>query len=502
MFRLFITAVVYVSLAGLANGATIYVPENHATIQGAIDASSNGDVVIVRAGTYMENIDFIGKAITVKSEPGAILTRIDGGQAGPVVTLQNGEGPDSILDGFSITNGHSSDGGGIYCDFASPTVRNNRIHGNSVTKGSGGGIFCSMSQMVISGNEIFGNSGSYGGGGIYCHRSDAVVTGNIVRDNSGSNSYGGGIYCYWCDPVIRDNVFTGNTTAKWGGGIFLVVSNAEVTGNIVIGNSASRGGGIDCYDRCNPRITNNTVVANSAADEGGGLHCHSTCAISVVNTILWGNDAPLGREIHVGDAATPSTLSIAYSDVEGGPASTHVEPGCTLNWGAGMIDAAPLFAEPANNDYHLTWPSPCHNTGDNTAVTELYDFEGDPRMALGTVDMGADEYYYHLYHMGDVVPGSPIDIKVVGIPGLPALLVLGTGIQDPPLPTPHGDLWLTMPLAKSWSLGAIPGTGILTFPATTPSVWPVGSEHPFQALVGPWGGAITQLTNLMILTVE
>jgi hypothetical protein len=116
--------------------------------------------------------------------------------------------------------------------------------------------------------------------------------------------------------------------------------------------------------------------------------------------------------------------------------------------------------------------------------------------------MGADEFFHHLYHMGDVVPGSPIDFKVVGAPGFPALLALGTGIQDPPQSTQHGDLWLTMPLAKTWQLGPIPNTGILTHTATVPSGWQTGSTHPFQALVGPWGGGATRLTNLLLLEVE
>ncbi len=118
------------------------------------------------------------------------------------------------------------------------------------------------------------------------------------------------------------------------------------------------------------------------------------------------------------------------------------------------------------------------------------------------MDLGADEFYYHLYHSGEVLPGSPIGIKVVGIPGYPALLAMGNGTLYQAKHTPHGDWWLTVPLAKSWPLGAIPNTGILTMTTTVPSGWPSGSQHPFQALVGPWGGGATRLTNLMTLDVK
>ena len=69
MFKaIFIGAVVLVVGLYTAHAATIYVPDDYPTIQGAIDAAANGDTVIVRTGTYRENLDFLGKAITVTSE--------------------------------------------------------------------------------------------------------------------------------------------------------------------------------------------------------------------------------------------------------------------------------------------------------------------------------------------------------------------------------------------------------------------------------------------------
>ena len=117
--------------------------------------------------------------------------------------------------------------------------------------------------------------------------------------------------------------------------------------------------------------------------------------------------------------------------------------------------------------------------------------------------MGADEYWYHLYSTGDVVPTGNIDIKIVGLPGHKSVqLALGTGIKDSPYSTQHGDLWLKWPPAWSTDLGSMPSDGILVFSAIVPFWWIPGDEKPFQALVGQWGGQYSQLTNPMVLTVE
>jgi hypothetical protein len=138
-------------------------------------------------------------------------------------------------------------------------------------------------------------------------------------------------------------------------------------------------------------MRNNTISDNTADYDGGGLACHETTTPSVNNSILWSNNAPNGPEIWIGDTSKPATLSISYSDVEGGQSSVYVDSGCTLNWGPAMIDQDPLFENPANDDYHLAWTSPCINRGtDDGAPGD--DIDGDPRPFMGTTDMGADEY--------------------------------------------------------------------------------------------------------------
>jgi len=128
--------------------AVWYVPDNYTTIQDAIDAASNGDRIVVRPGTYLEGIDFLGKGITVQSESGPEVTTIDRNHGESVVLFSSGEGPDSVLDGFTLTRGGGTYvqysqwfvgegyvGGGIYCWASSPTIVNNIITENVAGKG-------------------------------------------------------------------------------------------------------------------------------------------------------------------------------------------------------------------------------------------------------------------------------------------------------------------------------------------------------------------------------
>jgi hypothetical protein len=434
MYRVIIA---FLLIIGVASAATFYVPDDYPTIQGAINACVDGDEVIVRPGRYYENIDFVGKAITVKSVQGARVTTIDGKQAWSVVTFKSGEALDSVLDGFTVTNGRTNNGGGVCCDHSSPTITNN----------------------IIMGNLAIGSSGWVGfGGGISCWEySSPIISNNTIIVNIADQS-GGGINCYFgSSPTITNNNISGNT-------------------------AGGNGGGIICIAGTYPAITNNTITGNTAGGNGGGIYNLQSWP-TTTNCILWGN---LPNEFYNYNC----NPGVTYSDVQGGFPGT------------GNIDADPLWADPANDDFHLTWDSPCRNTGDNNSVTEPYDFEGDPRIWDSTVDMGVDEFHAHLYHMGAVTPGSPIEVKVIGDPGVtPVTLALGSGIQDPPQSTPYGDLYLILPPIRTFNLGAIPSTGLLVYPGTVPTSWQAGDEYPFQALLGPLApGSV--LSNLLTLTVE
>lgn len=392
-------------IPSLIHAAVLQVPGQFPTIQDAIDAAADGDTVLVAPGTYVENIDFKGKAVVVTSEKGPDLTVIDGGSGvypyQNVVTFENGEGPDSVLEGFTITNGKgkyvfysNQRGGGIYCQGSSPTIRNNVVYKNSVSVihggwASGGGIYCDgaalvennvvhgngaggyasgggiycLGSCIIRNNTVYDNYGAYGGGGILCGGS-CIVQNNAVFENTAVEG-GGGIECYASSQVENNRVYdNAGGSFQPGGGIYSSGS-ATLRNNVVFGNTNC---GISTHGAC--ILANNTVCQNADT----GVFCAYSATPEVHNTILWDNG---GTEIELeGPSAKPI---VSHCDVEGG-------------WpGEGNIDAAPLFADPSGGDFHLAGPSPCINRGANS-LAPPEDMDGDPRPFMGTVEIGADEF--------------------------------------------------------------------------------------------------------------
>ena len=246
---------------------------DYTTIQAAINAALAGDTIIVCPWTYVENIEFDGKDITVRSidisDPAIVAaTIIDGGGSGSVVRFYRGD--TSILGGFTIRNGNAYSGGGIDVIESSPTITGNTITGNAAD-GGGGISVVYYSDPTITGNTIEANQADYGGG-IYVDSSSPTLTGNTITGNDAD--YGGGIHIYYySDPTITGNTIEGNT-ADYGGGIsvtdnsFPIISENTINEN----DAGSFGGGIYVTNYSDPLITDNIINDNMASSDGGGIY--------------------------------------------------------------------------------------------------------------------------------------------------------------------------------------------------------------------------------------
>jgi len=293
LFAAFIYAV---CLCSAAQAATIDVPADYPTIQGAIDAALLGDVIHVAPGTYPENIDFFGKAITVKGDIGAASATIDGSRLGSVVTFQNGEDLSSVLEGFVITNGLNKLGGGVCCDAASPTIMYNTITDNTAEGegGAGGGIYCLNGSPVISGNVISDNrvlSYNGGGAGVFCKESSAIISVNTITLNRTDHDEGGGIHLIYCSATVTRNVITDNSASGNpgdGGGVYNYYGQSVIDGNLIAGNRSTRGGGVICFYG-STTIIRNRIIGNqstSTLDGGGGVYCWNSSPVIAYNEIL------------------------------------------------------------------------------------------------------------------------------------------------------------------------------------------------------------------------
>lgn len=280
----------------------LWVPFEFATIQDAIDAADNGDVVRVADGVYSgdgnRDIDLSGKVVSVLSANGPANCIIDatGGQTGFV--LISGETSSTRVEGFTITNasiagivvfegspiirnciitGNGPTAGGIYCDRdAAPLIEHCVITENS-SSWEGGGVRSVRSSPRIRYCTISRNIARLEGGGIYAFSGSMTVTHTTIADNVGREG-GGGIAVRAGQPVIRSCRILGNLASSGtgtlgsGGGIMTVRTDATIASSLIAGNYARAfGGGIYLEDG-DPTVTNCTIVGNVAESYGGGVH--------------------------------------------------------------------------------------------------------------------------------------------------------------------------------------------------------------------------------------
>ena len=384
--------------------ATILVPEDFNTIQEAIDNASDGDIIEVGPDTYSgegnRDIDFRGKAITVRSSNGPYDTIIDcsGSEGHRGFYFRRNEGSDSVLRGFTITGatvpGSDAIGGGILCEFSSPSIVDCIIKECATELGGGIGVDSGSPTIIDcviedcrAGGAGPAESGGRGAGIALIRGSDATVLHSHIKDNSGYyNSLGAGIYCWRSSAFFANCYISGNSAQGnvQGGGAYCGGSSAriEFENCVISDNTAEIGGGICAGspgDGANERviITNCTIAHNSlsaessASSTGGGIHSVSS-NISIRNSIVWNND---GVPLMLVNPASGSP--VLYSCIEGGYS------------GQGNIESDPLFASSSGGDYHLRSVFGRYESWSDRWVTDgEYEYSpcidaGDPQDPIG-----------------------------------------------------------------------------------------------------------------------
>lgn len=351
-----LVCIIILALSISAKATIRNVPAQYATIQSGVNASINGDTVLVQPGTYFENINFRGKNIVLTSryyqnnDYSFIQSTIINGSTpvspdtASVVIFHNNEDSTTVLQGFTITGGAGTKwtdehGAGLYRE--------------------GGGILVAYCTPVIQHNIITDN---------HCVEGGVVSTG------------GGGLRIGDCYGRLFNNVIS-NNSARYGAGIVLNYAGGEYRNNIIYKNFGSQdyGAGSSFWLNSNysrPRIIeNNTIVFNTAINGISGILGFSGVQAQIRNNIIWGNTSPSSAlQISGG------SLTVRYCDVQGGYT------------GAGNSSLSPEFD---TTNYYLKNTSPCIDKGDSSLI---YNDPPDPNNAsnakwpaLGTIrnDMGA-----------------------------------------------------------------------------------------------------------------
>jgi hypothetical protein len=345
--------------------------QTYTTIQSAVNAAGNGDVLLLAAETFTEqNITITDKSLKIIG-------------VSPVSTIIQahavaGSATDRV---FNIT--HSSYAETNFNSFEKLTIRHGNV-ANSNGNDRGGALFVyhttlNLKDCAIESNRV-GTTGwggyGVGGAGVYVQISNLISENCTYYDNhhtseSRTDLMGGGAIAFFPDTQVNymeitNSTFSGNSSGAHGGAIMNVPT---ITNDI--------------------RITNSTFVGNSAPYGGAYMQMGSSAnpqPIFLINSLFYGNTASLGGSQIYSQQATSWTVynSLIESTSAGQLAGVYTD--C-------IIGVDPLLGALADNGgftktYSIGSGSPAINSGTTTSL--LLDQRGFS--IVGTRDIGAYEY--------------------------------------------------------------------------------------------------------------
>jgi hypothetical protein len=321
---------------------TLHVPVDFPTIQDALNAATEGDVIFVSPGIYTEHIEWPSKYGIKLIGSGEEDCIIDGENAGSVVSIDMDEvgiiDSETVIEGFTIQYGVAYQwGGGIGCYRSSPTLSNLLVQYCDEQ-----GISCHHNSNPRIESVVIREC-AYGG--IYLDHSNPLISNSSISDNSGPGmDIGSG-----ASPVVVNTKITGNNNI-WGGrggGADIGGGGHQVSFiNVEFSRNTARlsGGAMYIHNWDDVYLENVTLADNVSESDGAGnaIELGSYNTLTIKNSILWG-DVVQDIDWFVG----PNNIYISCSNVQGGWA------------GDGNMDEDPAYCEPQSQNYYLQSDSPC-----------------------------------------------------------------------------------------------------------------------------------------------
>ncbi|MFH1690477.1 MAG: hypothetical protein ABIE42_09600 [Candidatus Eisenbacteria bacterium] len=251
------------------------------TIQEALNASSDGDTVLVAPGTYEgpgnRNLVFGGASVVLRGagERDEVIIHCDGVGRGFYI----GGGAAPVIENLAIANGDTVRGGGMYLEGTSPTIRNVRFVGNAAI--DGGGLYCRNGSPTLEDVLFDFNTAADLGGGMLCVNSSPTLNNVTLFWNEAGGS-GGGMTCVFSSPLLIGCVFEENES-YFGGALYCGQSSPDIRSCTFVGNEGYEGSCICCTGGSSPEIRY-TIIAYNKPDEA--LYCDDSTPYTTLSCIF------------------------------------------------------------------------------------------------------------------------------------------------------------------------------------------------------------------------